>query len=298
MGATRGSPVDIGISELFGASPARNVDYVREFAVKLEELGFESLWVPEHIVFFDTYESRYPYNETGTLALGSEPGVFDPFATLTAAGLATTSLKLGTSILLLGERNPLITAREAATVDQFTAGRLLLGVGVGWSHEEYAALGVPWERRGPRCDEYIDVVKRLWTTDRTSFKGEFCEFDGVAAYPKPVQSPHPPVLIGGNTRPALRRAARRGDGWFGWNLDHDELRDTIAELDQLLAAEGRSRDGFVVQIGRQETVGPEEAAAYARGCQPLGVDRLVLAVPTSRRAFGDQLGQYAGALGL
>jgi alkanesulfonate monooxygenase SsuD/methylene tetrahydromethanopterin reductase-like flavin-dependent oxidoreductase (luciferase family) len=138
----------IGVSEVFGASAARNIDYVREFSTKLEEVGFESLWVPEHVVFFDTYESRYPYNESGKLELGREPGVFDPFATLTAAGLATTSLKLGTSILLLGERNPLITAREVATVDQFTAGRFLLGVGVGWSHEEYAALGVPWERRG------------------------------------------------------------------------------------------------------------------------------------------------------
>src|SRR6476469_5975262 len=101
--ARRRGTVEIGVSEVFGASAARNVDYVREFAVKLEEVGFESLWVPEHIVFFDTYESRYPYNDSGKLELGQEPGVFDPFATLTAAGLVTTSLKLGTSILLLGE---------------------------------------------------------------------------------------------------------------------------------------------------------------------------------------------------
>ena len=290
--------MEIGVSEAFGASPARNVDYVREFAGKLEDLGFESLWVPEHVVFFDSYESRYPYNETGTLALGRDPGLFDPFATLTAAGLCTTTLKVGTSILLLGERNPLITAREAATVDQFTGGRFLLGVGVGWSHEEYAALGVPWERRGQRCDEYIDVLKVLWTTERSSFHGEFCQFDDVAAFPKPAQSPHLPVLVGGNTKPALRRAATRGDGWFGWNLDHDELRRTIDELDQLLAAAGRSRDGFVIQVGVQHAGGPDDAAEYARGCAQIGVDRLVLALPTSRRNFAELLEQYASVMAL
>src|SRR3954467_11275837 len=230
----------IGVSKVFGASAARNIDYVREFSTKLEEVGFESLWVPEHVVFFDTYESRYPYNESGKLELGREPGVFDPFATLTAAGLATTSLKVGTSILLLGERNPLITAREVATVDQFTAGRFLLGVGVGWSHEEYAALGIPWERRGARCDEYIDVMKTLWTTSRSTFPGEDCHFDDVISFPKPAQAPHLPVLVGGNTPPALRRAAYHGDGWFGWNLAPDQVEAAIATIDGHLADQGRS----------------------------------------------------------
>lgn len=288
----------IGVSEVFGASPARNIDYVRDFALKLEGLGFDSLWVPEHIVFFDTYESRYPYNESGTLALGQQPGVFDPFATLTAAGLATSSLELGTSILLLGERNPLVTAREVATVDQFTGGRFVLGVGVGWSHEEYAALGVPWERRGARCDEYIDVLKELWTAERSSFNGEFCQFENVAAFPKPERAPHPPILVGGNTRPALRRAATRGDGWFGWNLAVDELTRTIAELDDLLAAAGRSRDDFLVQVGTQQLTEPSDVADYAGRCAQRGVDRLVLALPTSRRTYATTLEQHAAALGL
>ena len=115
--------------------------------------------MPEHVVFFDRYDSRYPYNESGVLDLGADPGIFDPFLALTVAALATTRLKLGTSVLLIGERNPLLTAREAATLDQITGGRFLLGVGVGWSQEEYEALGVPWERRGERCDEYIQVMK-------------------------------------------------------------------------------------------------------------------------------------------
>src|SRR5690349_1058933 len=116
----------IGVADTFGNSPARGVEYVQEFAATAERVGFDSLWVPEHIVFFDRYESKYPYNDSGVLALGNEPGLFDPFPTLTAAGLATTRLQVGTSILLIGERNPLLTAREVATVDQFTGGRFIL----------------------------------------------------------------------------------------------------------------------------------------------------------------------------
>jgi alkanesulfonate monooxygenase SsuD/methylene tetrahydromethanopterin reductase-like flavin-dependent oxidoreductase (luciferase family) len=149
---------------------------------------------------------------------------------------------------------------------------------------------------GARCDEYIDVLKQLWTTERTSFDGEFCRFENVAAFPKPAQSPHPPVLVGGNTKPALRRAAERGEGWFGWNLSHDEIGETIAELDRLLSAAGRSREGFVMQVGVQLMADPAEVADYARGCEKAGVDRLVVALPLSRRTFGDQLEQYAAAL--
>src|SRR5438132_690723 len=126
----------VGVSDAFTGTPGRDVAYVQEYSARAEEVGFESLWVPEHIVFFADYESRYPYNETGVLALGPTPGVFDPLMTLTAAGLATENLRLGTSILLIGERHPMVTAREVATLDHFSGGRFLLGVGVGWSREE------------------------------------------------------------------------------------------------------------------------------------------------------------------
>jgi probable F420-dependent oxidoreductase len=211
-------------------------------------------------------------------------------------------LKLGTSVLLNGERNPLITAREAASLDQIAGGRFLLGVGVGWSQEEYVALGVPWERRGARCDEYIQVMKELWTTSRSSFHGEFCDFDDVISVPKPVQQPHLPVLVGGNTPPALRRAAKWGDGWFGWNLTVDELNDTVAILDGLLQANGRSRDGFVMQTGIQaDASGTGEGvglAEYAQACEQAGVERLVLALPLRRRTYESELEEYAGMLAL
>jgi alkanesulfonate monooxygenase SsuD/methylene tetrahydromethanopterin reductase-like flavin-dependent oxidoreductase (luciferase family) len=174
----------------------------------------------------------------------------------------------------------------------------VLGVGVGWSREEYEALGVPWERRGERCDEYVDVMRALWTTERTSFRGEFAAFDDVAAFPKPAQSPHPPVLVGGNTAPALRRAAQRGDGWYGWELTVEELEDRLSALDSALAAAGRSRDGFLVQIGRQSSTSPADAAEYARRCDALGVDRFVLGIGMSRRTFAAQLEDHAAAFGL
>jgi len=290
--------MQIGLNEAFGTSPARDLSYIQEFAAEAETLGFDSLWVPEHIVFFDDYDSRYPYNESGTLRLGANPGIFDPFPTLTAAAVATTSLELGTAVLLIGERNPVITAREVATVDQLSNGRFLLGVGVGWSREEYEALGVPWERRGRRCDEYIAAMKALWTTERSTFKGEFCSFENVASYPKPTREPHPPVLVGGNTTPALRRASTLGDGWFGWNLTLDELETALADLDALLKASGRSREEFVLQTGVQVEGSPDEAAEYARHCDRLGFNRLVLAAPISRRTFREQLAQYSTALRL
>src|SRR5205807_1351058 len=121
--------------------------------------------------------------------------------------------------------------------------------------------------------------------------GEFCQFENVAAFPKPVQTPHPPVLIGGNTKPALRRAAKRGQGWFGWNLSLDELATAMADLRELLAAEGRESDGFVMQVGRQVYGDIGEAADYARACEQLGIERLVLALPFSRRTFSAQLDQ-------
>jgi probable F420-dependent oxidoreductase len=289
--------VDIGLSDAFGGTPARDAGFIQEYASRAEALGFESLWVPEHIVFFDRYDSRYPYNESGVLDLGANPGVFDPFLALTVAAVATTRLKLGTSVLLIGERNPLLTAREAATLDQIAAGRFLLGVGVGWSREEYVALGVPWERRGERCDEYIQVMKAAWTAPRSSFHGEFCDFDDVVAYPKPVQ-PHVPVLVGGNTPPALRRAARFGDGWFGWNVGVEELAETVATLDRLLADNGRSRDGFVLQTGVFHGAGGEGLTDYVKACADVGIERLVLSLPLSRRNFATELERYAGILDL
>ena len=290
--------MNVGLVEAFGSSPARDVDFLQAYARQAEALGFDSLWVPEHIVFFDDYQSRYPYNDSGELAMGADPGVFDPFLALTAAALATTRLLLGTSILLVGERNPMITAREAATLDRFSGGRLQLGVGVGWAREEYEALGVPWERRGARCDEYLDVIRALWTTDRTSFEGEFCCFENVAAFPKPVQAPHPPVFVGGNTAPALRRAARRGDGWFEWQLSIEDVEQRLASLDTELDAAGRTRDGFVLQVGVQSAEPAQDVAAYARRCADLGVDRFVLAGGVSRRGFATRLEDYADAFGL
>jgi probable F420-dependent oxidoreductase len=217
---------------------------------------------------------------------------------LAAAALATTELKVGTSILLIGERHPMITAREAATLDHFSNGRFLFGVGVGWSHEEYEAMGIPFARRGPRCDEYIDAMKVLWTEAKSSFHGEFAHFDDVLAYPKPIQQPHPPVLVGGNTGPALRRAAKRGEGWFGWNLPVPELEKTVAKLDGLLAAEGRSRDGFILQTGLPHFGDPSEIPAYLKEAERIGIDRIVLSVPISRRNYADQMAAYATALSL
>lgn len=286
----------VGLAEAFTGDRGRDLGYVRDFAVTTENLGFDSLWVPEHVVFFPEYKSRYPYNEDGILRLGPTPGVYDPFQVLLAASLVATRILVGTSILLIGERNPLVTAREVATLDQLTGGRFLLGIGVGWSREEYEALGVPWERRGDRCDEYVMAMKALWTEERSTFQGEFVAFEEALAYPKPAQSPHPPVLVGGNTPAALRRAARLGEGWFGWNLRIDELAMTVAALDKEIAARGRSREAMTIQVGLPHGGTAEEAAGYVEECGHLGLDRVVLGLPTSPRNFQQRLEEIAAEL--
>jgi probable F420-dependent oxidoreductase len=211
---------------------------------RAEVLGFHSVVIADHVVFPVHIASKYPYTLSGAF-----PGGGDALEQLTLASFAaacTKSLRLITSVMILPHRHPVLAAKMLATVDVLSRGRLTVGVGVGWLREEFQALGAPdFDRRGAASDEILRIFKTLWTRSPASFEGEFFRFEEVKCLPAPVQTPHPPIWIGGHSRAALRRAARYGDGWHpvGANpaamLGPDELRALIAELRALTEAEGR-----------------------------------------------------------
>jgi len=161
----------VGIN-LPSVNPVATGQFVSEFAQRADERGFASLWVGEHVVLFDEYDSTYPYDPSGKLFLGGTTGMLEPFEVLTFCAAVTSRVRLGTGVCLLPQRNPVYTAKAASTLDWLSDGRLDLGIGLGWSKEELAACGVPWDRRGARCDDYVEVMRRLWTEDVSSYDGD------------------------------------------------------------------------------------------------------------------------------
>ncbi len=220
-----------------GAQP----QYLRTLAREVERLGFGTLWAPEHVVLFDSYpESKYPYSADGAFATAADADWMDPFIALTWAAAHTSRIRLATGICLVPEHNPLELAKTIASVDRLSDGRFALGVGIGWSSEEFTALGIPFERRAQRTREYIDAMRRLWSEDRTTFHGEFVNFAAARSYPKPAQGGRVPIIFGGESGPALRRVAQYGNGWFGFNLTPDTAKAKVGRLHALLKENGRA----------------------------------------------------------
>jgi probable F420-dependent oxidoreductase len=228
----------IGLFAL-GIGAATSADIIRKVAETGERTGFATLWAAEHVVLFDQHDSKYPYSDTGKFPLAANADWLDPFITLTFAAAVTSKIRLATGICLVPEHNPLILAKEIASLDKLAKGRFALGVGIGWSAEEFSALGIPFERRAQRTREYIDVMRQLWSEGVASHHGEFVNFDNAGSFPKPPQGAKLPVIFGGESNPALRRVANYGDGWYGFNLDPEGAKERIAKLEQLLKERGR-----------------------------------------------------------
>ncbi len=210
-----------------------------------EGLGFESLWTVEHVVVPTGYTSTYPYSRSGKMPGGEDNPIPDPLIWLAYVAGATKTIRLATGILILPQRNPLVLAKELATLDALSGGRLELGIGIGWLAEEFAALGIPFDHRGVRTDEYIDVLRKVWNEPATSHAGTFVNFDEVKSYPKPMQAGGPKIHIGGHTRPAARRAARLGDGYFPGR----DLPDALTELNAACAEVGRDPSEIEITAG-------------------------------------------------
>ncbi len=255
------------------ATPAADAAFVRAAGSAADEAGFDSLWVAEHVVLFDEYASKYPYSADGRIPAGGTSGILEPFGALSYLAACTSRIRLGTGICLVPQRNPVYTAKEAANVDWLSAGRLDLGVGVGWLAEEFRAVAVPFERRGERCVSYLEVMKRLWCDDVSEYKDEFYELPACRQYPKPVQKPHPPIHFGGESDAALRRVAQIGQGWYGFNVEPEQLAERLRALDGFLAAQGRKRADVRITVSPYlREMNPKKLEAYRRA----GADQVIL----------------------
>jgi probable F420-dependent oxidoreductase len=242
-----------------------------ETARVAEDCGFSSLWVPEHAILFDEYEPNYPYSEDGKMPGGSTGNVLDPFPVLSFFAAQTRRIRIGTGVMILPQRNPIYAAKEIASLDVLSGGRLDVGIGVGWLAEEMRALGTPWERRGARTNSYVSVMKALWCEDPSAYEDEFYSLPECRFAPKPVQKPHPPLVFGGESRPALRRIAEFGQGWNAAMKTPEQMVTLLAELDELLAENGRTRDELEVTVMPGADLTPDDLEAY----RDAGVDQIV-----------------------
>jgi probable F420-dependent oxidoreductase len=261
-----------------GIGPTAEPQLLRSVATAAERLGFATIWAPEHVVLVEQYASKYPYSSGEFPGPASIP-IADPFTTLAYVAACTSTIRLGTGICLVPEHNPLVLAKTVATVDRLSGGRLILGVGVGWLAEEFAALGIPFERRGARTREYIEVMRKLWTEPVVDFKGKWIQFETARLDPKPIQKPHVPIIVGGYAEAAFRRAVRFGAGWYGFNCDPARTKQMLGELDKAFAKAGRKRGkDFEIIITPPLSLAPDAMKGYA----DLGVDRLVVNLGSQR----------------
>ncbi|MBV8929378.1 MAG: LLM class F420-dependent oxidoreductase [Mycobacteriaceae bacterium] len=250
-----------------GAGADRRV--IDAVAVAAQDNGFATLWAGEHVVMVDRSDSRYPYSEDGRIAVPAQADWLDPLMCLGFAAAATTTIGIATGVLLLPEHNPLLVAKQAASLDHLSGGRLTLGVGIGWSRAEFDALGVPFARRGARTGEYVEVMRTVWRDDVASFHGEFVDFDEIRVNPRPVRDRRIPVVVGGNSDAALRRIVAWGDGWYGFYVEDVEGR--VELLRRLCRDAGRDPAALQLAVALRE---PQ--VADVQRLAGIGVDELVL----------------------
>lgn len=244
-----------------------------ELARAAEAAGFDSLWTADHPVLPEQYESPYPYDPSGRIPGSTGSPLPDSLVWLTWVAAHTETIKLGTGVLILPLRNPLVLAKEIASVDVLSGGRMLLGIGVGWLGEEFDALGVPFGDRGRRTDEWVEVMRALWTSEPASHSGDRMSFEGMSSNPKPANG-SVPVVVGGHSRKAAERAGKLGDGFFPLGGDLPELLDVMR---QTAADLGRDPAAIEVTATHEGIYGDDPHAAVAE-LEALGVQRVGLNV--------------------
>jgi len=250
----------------FNLGALDNPDSMERVVVSAEQLGYESIWTGEHVILIDPQEAPSP--------VPPESAFVDSVASLAFAAAKTERIKIGSGIILLPQRDPIVLAKELAGIDVLSKGRLLFGLGVGYVPGEFEALGIPFEERGPRATEHIEVLRTLWTQEKPSFDGKFTKFSGIQSRPLPTQKPHPPIIVGGNSPPAFRRAVAQGDGWYGFFADVDAAAASVAALEE--AAKKTERPDSLSKLTITVTPPGPIDADTARRYEDVGVDRLVL----------------------
>jgi probable F420-dependent oxidoreductase len=245
-------------------------EHLSDLARGAEVRGFESIWMGEHVVEMLRYDSRYPYTPDGRLPDLIEGGMAAPLMSLAFAAACTSTIRLGTAVCVLPQRSPLYFAKDVTTLDRLSGGRVELGIGIGWQREEFAACNVPWPARGRRADEYIEILKRLWSGQRVEFAGEFWTLPACVQQPVPSQRPHPPLHVAGESDAALRRAARLAQGWIGY-LAAERVAERVARLEGFLREQGRERGSLEISIVPLEA---EVDLDMIKRLGELGVDRV------------------------
>lgn len=244
-----------------------------EICKRAEAVGFDSVWGGEHVIRPDAIKSSYPYTEDGVMPGDAETPIPDPLIWLAYVAAAAPTVRLGTCILIVPQRNPLVLAKELATLDHLSGGRVELGIGVGWLEEEFDALGIPWARRGARNDEYVEAMRALWAGPHAEYHGEFVDFPPATSNPRPVNGDIP-ILVGGDTPAAIRRAVRLADGYFPGTTDPAQLASLIEDLGKEAAAADRDP----AEIAIHAIFGPQMAdpAAGVAQMAAVGVDRVMV----------------------
>jgi len=256
----------------FASSIGTGAASALEICRQAEALGFESVWGGEHVIRPAEFASPYPYTADGQMPGEKDTEIPDPLIWLAYVAAAAPTLRLGTCILILPQRNPLVLAKELATLDQLSGGRVELGIGVGWLREEFEALGVPWERRGARSDEMLAAMQALWAGPDAEYHGEFVDFPPVTCSPRPVREKIP-VMVGGDSPAAIRRAARLGDGYFPGVSEPVRLGERIRDLGEAASAAGRAPGEIEVSAIFAELGDP---VAGAERYAELGVERAMV----------------------
>jgi probable F420-dependent oxidoreductase len=256
------------------AGPFCLPDMVTHLATTAERVGIESIWTVEHVVIPVGYESTYPYDPSGKIPAPNEMPIPDPLIWLAYAAAVTKTLRLATGIVILPQRHPLYAAKEVATLDVLSNGRLILGIGIGWLEEEFNALGIPFEERAGRTAETVRAMRSLWKDQAEPFKGKYFNWGKLESHPKPVQKPGVPIVVGGHTDLAARRAARYGDGFFPGVADDEKLAHLLGVMREECKKLGRDPSTIEVTSGRAV---PD--ADSVKRLTDLGVSRFVMPPP-------------------
>ncbi|MEM8926166.1 MAG: LLM class F420-dependent oxidoreductase [Actinomycetota bacterium] len=263
---------------LASTGPFATAEGAELLATTAEACGLESLWAVEHVVIPDGYQSLYPYNDSGRIPGADDIDIPDPLIWLTYAAALTKEIRLATGILIVPQRNPVVLAKACATLDKLSNGRFDLGIGVGWLEEEFTALGLPFDDRGRRTDDYVAAMRSLWNDDRATYDGEFASFNASISRPQPVQAGGVPIIVGGHSKAAARRAGRTGDGFFPISASDEELAGVLELMRATATEHGRDPDAIEISLGSWSP--RKDSLDKVRELADLGVGRLVILPPT------------------
>lgn len=281
--------MDFGIA-FANTGPFAGADGAADFARAAEDAGFESIWTVEHVVVPAGYQSTYPYHPSGKMPGGEDSPIPDPLIWLAYVAATTSRIKLATGILILPQRNPVVLAKELATLDAMSGGRLELGIGVGWLEEEFDAIGVPFAQRGRRTDDYVAAMRSLWSDDEASYHSEFVDFTDCVLRPRPTEG-RIPVHVGGHTDAAARRAGRLGDGFFPGTGKHAELARLFDVVRSSASERGRDPAALEFTTGGNGAIG-DGALDEVKALAEIGTTRVIVPAFLFWQDTADALARY------